>query len=260
LERSTSKKTITDAVILMAGTGSRLRATGNSLPKPLIPIAGHPVFSYLVDSLKNAGIETVHVVTGSNSDALLTGLKPLIPAGLKFHSIHNPDWQKQNGISVLSAAAHLRSPFLLTMGDHLFDANIVDLTIEKADPTELNLAVDGKLESIFDRGDAMKVKTQGDRVVAIGKNLADYNAVDTGMFVCSPEIFKYLERAKINGDCSLADGVRAMAADGKVRAIDIGEAWWQDMDTPEMLAQAEKIVRNLKESRSTIRTRDTAVS
>jgi len=54
------------------------------------------------------------------------------------------------------------------------------------------------------------------------------------------EIFEYLDRAKQSGDCSLADGVRLMAADNKVRAIDIGDAWWQDVDTPEMLQCAEK--------------------
>ena len=52
---------------------------------------------------------------------------------------------------------------------------------------------------------------------------------------------KDLERAKRNDDCSLADAVRLMAHDGKVRKIDIGDAWWQDVDTPEMLRQAEKI-------------------
>ena len=31
-----------------------------------------------------------------------------------------------------------------------------------------------------------------------------------------------------------------MAGDGKVRAIDVGESWWQDVDTPQMLQQAEK--------------------
>jgi 1L-myo-inositol 1-phosphate cytidylyltransferase len=237
---STSNKRITDAVILMAGSGSRLRAIGNTLPKSLIQIAGRPVFSYTIESLKKAGIETVHVVTGWNSEALLSGLKPLVPAGLKLHAIHNPEWQKQNGISVLAAATHVRAPFILMMGDHLFDPSIVDLAIRNADPNALSVAVDSRLDAIFDLGDAMKVKTKGDRVVAIGKNLTDYDAIDTGLFLCPPEIFEYLEQVKRDGDCSLADGVRAMAADGKVRAIDIGDSWWQDIDTPEMLAQAEK--------------------
>jgi 1L-myo-inositol 1-phosphate cytidylyltransferase len=259
-QSGSTPKLITSAVILMAGSGSRLRAMGNTLPKPLVPIAGRPVFSYTIESLKKAGINTVHVVTGSNSDALLAGLGPLIPAETKLHPIHNPEWQKQNGISVLAVAEHLSSPFLLTMGDHLFEPSIVDLAIHNADPNALNVAVDRKLNAILDLADAMKIKANGDRVEAIGKNLTDYDAIDTGLFVCPPELFEYLERAKRDGDCSLADGVRAMAADGKVRAIDIGNAWWQDIDTPEMLAQAEKVVRNLNEGRSTIGARDAAAS
>ena len=233
-------KAVSDAVILMAGLGSRLRSTGNDVPKPLIQIAGRPVFSYTVDALKTAGIETVHVITGFNGDEVLAGLEPLVPRGMQLHAIHNPDWKKQNGISVLAAKPHVRSPFLLTMGDHLFGPLIVDLAIHNANLNLLNVAVDRKLDSIFDLPDAMKIKTTTDRVMAIGKNLKDYDAIDTGLFVCPTEIFNYLERAKRGGDCSLADGVGAMAAAGKVRAIDIGEAWWQDIDTPEMLAAAEK--------------------
>lgn len=242
---------MTDAVVLMAGSGSRLRTAGSNLPKPLIQIAGRAVFSYTIDALEKAGIKTVHIVTGSNADALLDGLKPLMPDGMKLNPIHNPEWQKQNGISLLAAANHLPSPFLLTMGDHLFDSAIVDLAIRKADPNYVNLAVDRKLDAIFDIADAMKAKTNADLVVEIGKDLVDYDAIDTGLFVCCPEIFQYLEQSKRNDDCSLADGVRAMARDGKVRAIDIDDAWWQDIDTPEMLAQAEKILGGSRTARDT---------
>jgi 1L-myo-inositol 1-phosphate cytidylyltransferase len=234
---------IKDAVILMAGIGSRLREIGKDVPKPLIQIAGRAVFSYTIDALERAGIETVHVITGYHREPLLAGLKPLIPAGMTLRSIHNPEWQKQNGVSVLAAKPHLLSPFLLTMGDHLFGPLIVELAIKNADLKVLNVAVDRKLDAIFDLDDAMKVRTSGDRVVSIGKDLNDYDAIDTGLFVCPTEFFDYLEQAKSRQggtDCSLADGVRAMAADGKVNAIDIGDAWWQDIDTPEMLAAAEK--------------------
>jgi len=57
----------------------------------------------------------------------------------------------------------------------------------------------------FDLEDAMKVQTRGNRVIGIGKDLRNYDAVDTGLLVCPLEIFDYLERSKQNGDCSLAD-------------------------------------------------------
>jgi choline kinase len=236
---------ITDAVILMAGLGSRLQSSGQNIPKPLIQIAGRAISSYTIDALERAGIQNLYVITGYNSEALVAGLKPLIPSEMKLHPIHNPEWQKQNGVSVLAAKPHLHAPFLLTMGDHLFGPLIVDLAIAESDLNRLNVAVDRKLDAIFDLADAMKIKTKGDHVAAIGKELDDYDAIDTGLFVCSTDIFDYLERAKARSggnDCSLAEGVREMAADGRVRVIDIGDAWWQDIDTPEMLAAAEKVL------------------
>jgi hypothetical protein len=37
-----------------------------------------------------------------------------------------------------------------------------------------------------------------------------------------------------------------MAEDGNVRVIDIGDAWWQDVDTPAMLARAEQEAMRLR--------------
>ena len=239
------KKPISDAVILMAGSGSRLVAGGHVLPKPLIPVGGRAVFSYTVNTLLGAGIENLHVVTGFNSDALLSRLEPLIPAEIKLRPIYNPEWQKQNGISVLAARSHISSPFFLTMGDHLFEPSIVDLLLREAKVNELTVAIDRKLNSIFDPEDAMKVLTSEDRVMSIGKDLRDYDAIDTGAFVCPLSFFDYLNEAKSasnRSDCSLADGVRLMAAAGKVRAIDIGDAWWQDIDSPETLEHARRLI------------------
>src|SRR5437016_3432790 len=92
--------------------------------------------------------------------------------------------------------------------------------------------------------DAMKIQTRGDRILQIGKDLTRYDAIDTGLFICPLKIFDCLERVKRDGDCSLADGVRSMASGGKARAVDIGNAWWQDIDTPAMLACAETQLRS----------------
>ncbi|MEY2527228.1 MAG: 1L-myo-inositol 1-phosphate cytidylyltransferase [Verrucomicrobiota bacterium] len=234
---------ISEAVILMAGSGSRLRGSGEPVLKPLIPVLGRPLVCYTMDALAHAGIKKITFIVGFERNRLRAAVENLAPAGIEIRFIENPDWQKQNGISLLAAANHLAEPFLLTMCDHLFDDAIVDLLIESADLTCLNLAIDKKIDSVFDLDDAMKILTRDDRVIAIGKDLRNYNAIDIGLFVCPLEIFGFLEQAKQNDDCSLADGVRLMAADGKVHAVNIGEAWWQDVDTPEMLAHATEVMR-----------------
>ena len=99
--------------------------------------------------------------------------------------------------------------------------------------------------AIFDLDDAMKVKTYQGRITAIGKALTSYDSIDTGIFVCPLEIFRYLVRARLDGDCGLADGVRLMATDNKVRAVDIGDAWWKDVDDNGMLGQAQEAAARL---------------
>ena len=240
---------VSEAVILMAGEGSRLRGSDKIFLKPFVPVRGRALVSYTLDALTRGGIKTVHFVVGYERQRMIAQVKQLIPSGVSASFIENRDWQKQNGISLLAAAGHIGAPFLLAMSDHLFADAIVDCLLDDFDPRLLNIAIDRKLNLIFDLDDAMKVQTRGDNVTGIGKNLREFDAIDTGLFVCPLEIFDYLERAKSDGrqnDCSLADGVRLMARDGKVRAIDVGESWWQDVDTPQMLQQAEKALTNCR--------------
>ncbi|HEY2615108.1 MAG TPA: NTP transferase domain-containing protein [Chthoniobacterales bacterium] len=234
----------------MAGTGSRLRGSAETIAKPLIPIGGRPLISYAIDSFERAGVENIFSVVGPNGEELAAAVAPLLPDWKNFQPIPNPNWQKQNGVSLLTAAGKIQAPFFLAMGDHLFQATILDSLLACVDHSRLNLAVDKKIASIFDLDDAMKVRAEGDRIVAIGKKIDDYNAIDTGIFICPETIFEYLRRVLKNDDCALADGVRLMAEEGNVLAIDIGDAWWQDVDTPEMLARAEQEIARLGGSRA----------
>ena len=234
---------ISEAVVLIAGQGSRLRGADKNCLKPFVPVLGRPLLSYTLEALSCAGISTAYFVFGYESERVVAGAKQLIPPHISASFILNRDWQKQNGISLLAAAGHVSAPFLLTMGDHVFDDALIDCLLDNFEPGLLNVAIDRKLESIVDLDDAMKVQTRGNKVTGIGKNLRRYDAIDTGLFVCPSDVFAYLEQAKsINGgsDCSLANGVELMAVDGKVRGIDIGSARWHDIDTPRVLEHAEQ--------------------
>ncbi len=237
---SSSRALVQDAVILMAGLGSRLRVNGEDIPKPLFPFLGRPLAVYTLEILARAGIKNIYAITGFEHEIITAKLAGLAPAGVNLHFIHNLEFRKQNGISVLSAAGIVSSPFLLSMSDHLFEDSMVELLTGRPEPDCVSVAIDRKVDSIFDLPDAMKLTTKGDRVGEIGKNLEKFDAIDTGLFLCSSRFFDYLNRAKVNGDCSLSDGIRLAAAEEKAHVVDIGPAWWQDVDTREMLAEAER--------------------
>ena len=144
------------------------------------------------------------------------------------------------GVSVLRAREYVDEPFILLMSDHLFDPEIlVKLRRMPVEQDEAVLCVDTGLDGIFDMEDATKVMTQNRRVVKIGKELADFNAVDTGIFLCSPFLFSALEQSIAEGEGSLSGGIRVLAERGSMRTADIDGAFWLDVDTPEAHVHAE---------------------
>ena len=158
----------------------------------------------------------------------------------------NPRYEMSNGLSVLAARSAVgANNFFLSMSDHMFEsALILGLSTVEIPEHGLVLAVDRKLDRIYDMDDATKVRSKDGRIVAINKRLDEFDAVDTGLFACSPGLFEAIERASLarpDRDCSLSDGVKALAADGLAWVYDVGDGMWQDVDTPGALDHAEKL-------------------
>ena len=109
----------------------------------------------------------------------------------------------------------------------------------EVDPDESLLAIDTRRVPPEIADEATKVRRIGTRIVAIGKDLTDYDALDTGVFVFSPLLFEALDRARALGDTTLSGGVRQLAARGLMRGVEIGDAVWCDIDTVSDLAAAE---------------------
>jgi 1L-myo-inositol 1-phosphate cytidylyltransferase len=75
---------------------------------------------------------------------------------------------------------------------------------------------------------------------AIGKTIPDYDAVDCGAFLATPELALAIAEAVRQGKPgSLSDGMQLLADAGRAATMDIGEAWWLDVDDPRAHALAE---------------------
>jgi choline kinase len=233
---------VTQCLILAAGSGSRIAPVAGGGPKPLVPLCGVPLLDHIMTSSREAGIERFVIVAGYRADLIRLWLSDRSIAGDLVTLIENPEYHKANGVSALAARAEFNQPFLLLMSDHIFETKTAKaLMRQPLAEDEVIIAVDTKLDRIFDLDDATKVRCEGNHVVEIGKHLSCYNALDTGMFLCSPALFSCLESAKENGDCSLSDGMRMLAQQRKLRAFDIGGGHWQDVDSPQALEHVERI-------------------
>jgi choline kinase len=235
-----------DAIVLAAGNGDRFH-NESARSKLLTPVVGVPLLIHTLQSAQKAGITDAHIVLGYDADAVRTLATSRAPDGLHLHFHLNRDWHQENGVSVLAARRSFDGaddqPFALMMGDHLFEPRVLErlLNVGRARGEAL-LGIDRRTDDPEITFEATKVRLRGDRIVAIGKSLDAYDALDTGLFVCDPTLFAALEESCATGDSTLSGGVRRLAAQGLVRGVDIGDARWCDIDTVADLTLAEELL------------------
>ncbi len=229
-------------LVIAAGKGTRLSHKGDS--KPLIPLLGLSLIERVILTANRAGVTDFCVVTGFNGEKVRKFLDGLAQRKrVNITHVVNEEWEKGNGVSVLKAREALDGEFLLLMADHLVDESalrkLIDTPMVDCD---VLLGVDHKLEEnpLVDGDEATKVFVEAGFVKDIGKDIAEHNGYDTGMFRCTPGLFDALEESASGGDGSLSAGVRLLARQGRVRAVDIGESLWVDVDDEVSFARAER--------------------
>lgn len=67
------------AVIPLAGKGSRLRPHTHHTPKPLLKVAGKPVLAYILDDLRDIGVDEIVFIVGHLRDTMETWIEEKYP-------------------------------------------------------------------------------------------------------------------------------------------------------------------------------------
>lgn len=232
---------VRQAVILAAGAGSRLRADMGADPKPLTEVAGISLLERSVTAFRAAGVTEFVVVVGHHRERLLPELARLrVRDGVRITPAISVQWKLGNGASVLAAESHVDQPFYLAMADHIFEPTALERLAASDDGCRpCTVVVDRAVDRIPDLWEATKVQLDGESVTAIGKDLSAYDAVDTGVFLCRSGLFDALRSACDDGQHSLSDAVRRLAAVGEAYAVDGTGLEWFDIDTVDDFERAE---------------------
>ncbi len=235
---------VSTAVILAAGHGERIQKKGKVVPKPLVKIGGLYLIERTLLTLKQAGIRSFRVVLGAHQERVqdtLAQLESLAQLDIEF--VDCPDFAQGNGVSLKAGARGVTGPFLVAMGDHVVTKEVIEGLIDRAgqNPSMAHLATDDDIEGVFDLEDATKVKTNPEgQIVAIGKELEDFDSIDTGLFYFPAGAGAEIENAVNNGSTSVSGVVCARIADSGFLSAPVTEGFWQDVDTKAMAKEAER--------------------
>jgi 1L-myo-inositol 1-phosphate cytidylyltransferase len=231
-------------LIIAAGMGTRMAHRSDS--KPLLEVEGYALIERVIMTAQQAGLSRFVIVTGHHGEQLQTFLREVaITVGVDIQFVQNDEWTRANGLSVYCAHVKLNKPFFLLMSDHLFDPQIIREMNQCRPPNGgLVLGVDRNLDNpMIDLDDVTKVHSELNHIRHIGKQLSDYDAFDTGIFLCTPGLFDALQSSMKKGDDSLSGGVYQLAEKDLAWVQDIEGRFWLDVDDETAFQKATAVLR-----------------
>ncbi len=227
------------AVIVAAGMGSRLWDQNDQMPKTLMPFNEETILATIMHNIAAAGVQEFVMVVGYRQEEIIQYLAEKHHFGYKIEFIENQEWQRGNGISVLAAEPAVDGrPFLLSMSDHIVSIPALQRIVNHSSTKNL-LLVDPRVEAVFDLDDATKVRVHGNRILDIGKEIRNYNAIDCGVFKLTPRFFAAMRDRLKQQQESISAGIQGLIQQDDMEAVFLEpQDFWIDIDTPEAYRHA----------------------
>jgi choline kinase len=238
------------AVILAAGTGSRLGEITSARTKGMVPVAGKKLIDHLFNFLDLDIFDEIIVVGGYCFEDLRDHVEAREIPHLKV--IQNRDYLKGNIFTLLTGLDEFKGDsFLITNVDHIYPPAMFRKMKESFAGITAMCDFDRKLSD-----DDMKVKLSpdGKHVEMISKQLDEYNCGYIGMtYVDVSKEAVYREAAaetvKSVGEKAVVENILQVLAGDKRRApviCDLSGFGWFEVDDENDLRKAEKGLENIK--------------
>lgn len=239
-----SKETkITCALLLAAGTGTRLQPLTTAAPKCLTEINGISILERLVSNLRKQGFKRLIVVIGHLGDQIQQALQ-LYAGDMQIDYVVNPVYRTTNNLySLWLAREQINEPFLLVESDLIFETSLLDhmlypdrMAISKMLPwmngTTVELDSTQRVTAFRMSDDSHHEARQYKTVNVYSLSLASWQKVETRLsrYVADEKLGDYYEIVFAE---LIADGTLSF------EAVFFEADLWYEIDTGEDLLAAE---------------------
>lgn len=231
-------------VVLAGGTGSRLNPLTRVTNKHLLPIYDKPMVYYPIQTLVNAGIEEILLVTGGkNAGDFLRLLGNGREFGLRH--LHYAYQEGEGGIAeALRLAEYFADgePICVVLGDNIIEKNICDAvhTFKRQRAGAKIL-----LKEVPDAHRFGVAEIRGDYVVGIEEkpDLPKSKYAVVGIYLYDASVFRKIRRLKPSGrgELEITDVNNSFIEEGNL-TFEFLDGWWTDAGTFESLLRANTLV------------------
>jgi len=236
---------VTTALLLAAGTGSRLYPLTQNEPKCLTIVNGMSILERLISSLNQHGFKRLVVVTGHLENHIRDFLGNQA-GNIKIDYIFSPLYKTTNNIySLWMAREFINEPFLLFESDLVFDESLLDAMLypDRIAVAKMQPWMNGTCVTI---NQSQEVKTflagNADSFGEIKyKTVNIYSISLTSWYGIVKKLDQHISDGKVNDYYETV--FAEMIADGSLsfKIVSFGGKPWYEIDTIEDLAEAEKL-------------------
>ena len=230
-------------VILAGGTGSRLKPLTKITNKHLLPVYNKPMIYFPLETLLDAGIKDILIVSGKEHAG---DFLKLLGSGKDFNAKFTYEIQDEAG--GIAQALSLAEDFadgekvVVVLGDNIIEDSIKNAVkeFEKSDSAFIFL------KKVPDAERFGVAELKGKKVVSIEEKpiKPKSNFAVTGIYMYPPEVFKVIKTLKPSnrGELEITDVNNFFAKKGKLKSSFL-KGYWSDAGTFESLFRAAKLVR-----------------
>jgi glucose-1-phosphate thymidylyltransferase len=206
------------AVILAAGEGKRLRPFTETIPKVMLPVANKPVLEYVIDAVKNNGINEIVIVVGYKKEVIMEHFKNY--KGVKISYVIQ-EKQLGTGHALLHAKSHIKDTFIVLSGDNIIDNKSISKIIK--DDSKFSILIkehpdSSKYGAVFIEREKLREIVEKPKQ-EIGK------FISTGIYKLPNTIFKKIEELASQGVYDLSSTIQSVIEEGEEINTILADLW-----------------------------------